>query len=286
MKLFAKWNSKTPWTAEDAVRRISNQKKLARIAVEAHAWEARKLAVENLDIKHHHHLLTGIARDDVNGLVRIAARKRLIARSHELLLEKIATTDADYDVCLEAIKKLTGTEPPGNPSPAVATDESLKIRMEEMEQLIGESHRLCSVEVAKATPGPSAVEEIMGIISDQKILFDLVMNVKDFGVRRAALRRITDKGLLRRLIVRFGEGLNGKYEKDRKQNEDLLLFIYDKYDDVELRKEIAEYDGMIIQDCQPETGHWEDGAGLGVNKSYHIDAPPRSARRFHVPEAL
>ncbi|MDR2533726.1 MAG: HEAT repeat domain-containing protein [Tannerellaceae bacterium] len=89
MKLFAKWNSKDGWKAKEAIEKIKNQKKLARVAVKARSWEARITALNKLKDAERQQLLTRIATEDKDWEIRRAAVKLLVAANNWPLLKEI-----------------------------------------------------------------------------------------------------------------------------------------------------------------------------------------------------
>ncbi|MDR2496414.1 MAG: hypothetical protein LBD21_04730 [Tannerellaceae bacterium] len=281
MKLFAKWNSKDSRTAEKAVREIDDQKKLARIAVEARSSEAREAAVEKLKAEDHQPLLAEIAKTDGHWRVCRAAIEKLIAEENQPQLVDIVKADYGNYVSEAAISMLTDQA-------CIADVASNAInwiaRIAAIEKLIAEEHQPLLIEIAKTDKvGDVRVAAIEKLIAEehQTLLAEIAKTDEDCDVRIAAISKLTDKELLRQVIAHHGDVLKGSDEDKRRQSEQVLLHIYEQHHDYEIRKQIAAYNGTLIEAYRPQEGY--ESSDHDRNTSYVITQHERDERRFRVP---
>jgi hypothetical protein len=305
MKLFARWNSKDSEKATEAVMKINDQKKLARIAVGARLWTARKLAVEKLIAADHQPLLSRIAKTDEDWNVRLAAIAKLRPAEHQPLLAEIAEKDSDDSVRIAAIERLNAADNIQLLARIASTTTNQELCRAAMHQLISVEREIlyhdvhCMsapepepyapnvmpylIELAKTDMDYSHLRAIIAMIVDEASLLDVAVNAANLEARQDALDRLTDRDLLWKAVVGIGHAMAASEdEAEKRANEMLLHLLYRKHDDADLLAKIASYNGLIIEEHRPAQGFWDsDGA---VSKSAFVEmVPERPARRFRVP---
>jgi hypothetical protein len=95
------WKSKNKEKALRAIEKMTDQKKLAKVAKTAESWEVRKRAVWKITDQS---MLVDVAKNDGDSRVRKAAVEELTDQS---ALADIAKNDKDSDVRKAAVEKLT-----------------------------------------------------------------------------------------------------------------------------------------------------------------------------------
>jgi hypothetical protein len=159
MELFTPtWKSKNAKRALKAVGKMTDQRKLAKVAKEAPYWGARKAAVEKLTDQA---LLADIAKNDKDSGVRIAAVKKLTDQD---ALVYIAKNDKDFLVRIAAVEKLTG--------------------------------QALLAYIAKNDEVSYVREAAVKKLTDQALLAYIAKNDEDWHVRKAAVEKLTDQALL------------------------------------------------------------------------------------------
>lgn len=284
-----------------AVEKIGDQKKLARIAVEATTCAARQLAVEKLEPIRSQSLFARIAVADSHWNVRLAAIDRLFPIVHQPLFARIATTDEWYGVRRMAVDKLIAERhqpllvriaereeddevlmaaiaklPDGENQFLLAGIakrseywpllEAVISKLTDVNHLfdvaryanderagraaamkiISGSSRTALTGIVKANLSVADVEALIVKISDQDELFHIALSAKTLDARKAALSKLSDMALLRRLIALYGRGLKCRDEEERRNYARLLRFVYNKYDDASVRRNILGYDRALL----------------------------------------
>ncbi|MDR2496415.1 MAG: hypothetical protein LBD21_04735 [Tannerellaceae bacterium] len=239
------------------VEKLTDQACIADVARNAKNRIARIAAIEKFTDQT---CLADVARNARDGDVRRAAIKKLIAEEHQTLLAEIAKTDKDCDVRQAAVHRLIAEEHQPLLAEIAKTDKNEKVRAAAIKKLIAEDHQTLLAEIAKTD--------------------------WNGDVCKAAIDKLTDKELLRQVIAHHGDVLKSGNEDKRRQSEQVLLHIYETQDNIELRKQIAAYNGTIIEEYIAERGHFEEDCYNHMCSSsevYVIDEHARSERRFRVP---
>jgi hypothetical protein len=153
------WKSKNEYKAEKAVKKITNQKKLARIAIEAGSWTVRKVAVKKLTDQT---VLAEVAIIDSDSGVRRAAVENL---TDQTLLAEIAIKDSNDYVRRAAVWNLT--------------DQTVLAKVARLDR--------------NSTVRLAAVEKL----TDQKLLVKIAIEDKDDYVSKAAVEKLPDQKVLK-----------------------------------------------------------------------------------------
>jgi thiol-disulfide isomerase/thioredoxin len=234
---------------------------LAEIAKKDEWWRVRIAAIARLSPYDNESLLAEIATTDIDSDVRKAAIKNgMLDRT---LLIKIMQTDCA--VCDAAFEEIRMRRP--NDQPTLA--ELAKADVNKCYKLIAILAKLTDqayiADVARNAKIGSirevAIERLIAA-DHQPLLAEIAWKDKDYDVCKAAIDKLTDKQMLKQIIAHHGDRLQNS------ESENILLHIYNKHDDAELRKQIASYNGTVIQEYAPKSAV----------------APERPERRFHVPE--
>ena len=188
---------KPAWQSEDyqkrikAVEKITDQRKLARIAREAPCGHTRGEAIGKLNGTHQT-LFADIAKNDTDENARHAAVKKLEWQYQDLFAH-IAKNDKDEEVRMAAIEKLYKHHQ------ALFSDMARNARYNRLKSGMAAVKKLNDkallVEVAKADThyaiAEAAIKRLDG--QDQSLLVDIAKNAKLESIASIALTRITDQ---------------------------------------------------------------------------------------------
>ena len=202
----------------------NSQPQLAKIAIEATAYEVGTDAVDKLiDQK----LLGDVVLKAVNRSVRIAAVGKLtdqmflakIAAGHEdsfvrqaavkklidqKLLKKIALVDEDSNVREVAVKKLIDQE---LLEKIAFEDESSGVRQAAVEKLIDQ--KLLAI-IAVEDESPLVCEAAAATLTDQMLLAKIALENEDNDVRKIAIEKLADQAILAN-VARTDRDLENRY---------------------------------------------------------------------------
>ena len=175
--------------ALEAVCKIKDQTKLARIAQEAWNWDVRTAATRMLTDQR---TLEYLARNAKDTNVRKAAIRKLDNQS--ILFECVLYDTASHDNRMAALDRLT------NQSFLTdivqkSTDSLVRIKASEK---LGDPKDMQKMfaEVVMTAQGRWTQVRAVEKLTDQKLLTDILKNNKERDVRRAAIKNITDQGVL------------------------------------------------------------------------------------------
>lgn len=183
-----------------AVRNLTDQALLAKIAVEDKEADARQVAVEKLTDQA---LLAKIAAEDTGPFVRQAAFAKL---TDQALLAKIAIEGSDLFVRQAAFERLTDQ----------AALAKVIIESPDLRHCNGGS--LCYADVVEKltdqAPLATVVVEVrdadarrkaFGKLTDQAALTKVAVEAEDADIRQAAVGKLTDQALLANIAVEDGD---------------------------------------------------------------------------------
>ncbi|MDR0537276.1 MAG: HEAT repeat domain-containing protein [Tannerellaceae bacterium] len=266
------WKSIDEKKAQKAVKKINNQKKLARIVAEAPTVEARKTAIEQLIPEQHQPLLAMIAKEDYDSTdwpellraaafdkltyqtfladvakeaktlgIRRGAVNKLIPEQHQTLLAAIAKDDEYSWIRISAIKKLIPEQHQSLLAVLAKEDEKEHVRECAVKKLARKQHQLLLAKIAKedkdATVRKAAVKQLYPE-RHQQLCAEIAKDDADWKVRQAAYFKLLKPTVKRSLIEYYSEHLQ--------DNDRLLLAIYKRETEGDIRTMIAERDGKAL----------------------------------------
>jgi len=202
MRLFRPaWESKDHKRALAAVRQITDQDKLTRIATTASREEIRIEAIERLTSQDTlaHLATTDDKRLSDSALVRQIAIKRL---SDQALLAAIAETDSVRSVRLAAAERLTDQDW----LLAVAQGKgNLDVRLAAARKLVDPSsaQRTFAEAIVSNRVDSVALEDALAAVTDESLLQLIGETARDDRLRLAAINRVADKDVAQRLRFEF-----------------------------------------------------------------------------------
>ena len=201
MELFKPaWKSADEKRAIKAVARVSDQKELAKIAIEAPIENVCVEAVKKID---NQSILFDMITSDliVNWKVRVTAINQLIDQK---LLEQIASSKLEAKIREVAIKKLTNKDVLIEIAKNDNFEELRKeaIKKIEDEAIIGNlalipDKRLISIKGYSGNVSAVSKWAIDKYINNQKILEKIVLDADNKEVKKIALQKISDETILR-----------------------------------------------------------------------------------------
>ena len=154
---------KDPFVRADAVKELSDQVLLAKVALNDKDSSVRGTAVEKLNDQA---LLVGIALKDDSGSVRMSAVRNL---TDQTLLARIAETDRDANVRLNGVLKLT--------------DQTLLAKI--------------AIKDPKNVVRYAAIEKL----TDQALLAEVALELRESILYMEVIRRLTDQTLLAKVAI-------------------------------------------------------------------------------------
>jgi hypothetical protein len=286
------WSSRCFWVEnyEDCklsiIEKMTNQKKLARIAKRSKKRTFRRAAVRNVNLTDQT-VLADIAKTDSDSEVRTAAVQN-VNLTDQTVLADIAKNDSDWNVRIAAAKKLTD--------------------------------QVVLADVAINASDWNVRKAVVEKFTDQTLLADIAINDKRWEVRVAAYKQLGDEqnawaliaknnsnsdvriaatrkllefdlgeDLLTVLIGMLGNELKHSENKSTKENAaDALLSFYRRYGNSKHGEEIRKYEGTRVYGYSDHTDYEDGSASSGASycnghTDFHTDS--RYSVNFNTKEA-
>jgi hypothetical protein len=195
------WKSKNEKRALRAVEKMTDQKKLERVAKEAESRSVRATAVRKLTDQT---VLADIAKNDSNWDVREAAVEKL---TDQTVLADIAKNDSDGYIRSAAVKKLTDQTVLAH----IAKNDSWEsVRSAAVKKLTDQT---LLADIAKNDSDSYVRKAAVDKLTDQKALADVAKNTSDWEVRKAAVEKLTDPKALKDVAGKyFADISSGKWD--------------------------------------------------------------------------